>query len=570
MKHIGCIITVLALIYGECAQAANLFRNKRSDYKIILFQNASISERTAAEDLRVFLKQISGAEIPIVSPDRATKRNNIFIGYHPSIAKYTCKTKPDADDDGFTYKTEGGNLYIYGGSMRGTMYGVYAFLENELGVRWYTSKVTKVPTKLQYTLPVLNHTEKPAVKYRYVEFKHFHTDSALYARNKMNMVWDAAPTKYGKLYNYWGIHTSEWLVPTKKYFKTHPEYFSYRKGKRVPYSQLCLSNPEVLKTVVTNLKTKINPIIGYWGYDVSQNDNLLYCECNNCKKIEAQYGGHSGIWIWFVNQVAAKFPQITIGTFAYQYTRHAPKNIKPRANVLIRLCSIECCFAHPLESCPQNQSFIKDYTDWLALTNNIFIWDYVVNFNQYLIPFPNFRVLKPNIQTFVKNKAVAVLESGQYTSGDGEFSEMKAWVISKLLWNPKLNTDSLVNDFVYGYYGKAAPSIRKYYDLCQALVKPDTHIGCHIKGTNKIFTEQFISDAEPLIQTAYKQAENEKIKRRVKMVDLQILYLKFVRNRIKSFTDGTYARLLKIMKEERPYINESISAEDFINKQGYI
>ena len=147
---------------------------------------------------------------------------------------------------------------------------------------------------------------------------------------------------------------------------------------------------------------------------------------------------------------------------------------------------------------------------------------------------------------------------------------MKAWVLSKLLWNSELNTDSLVNDFICGYYGKAAPSIRKYYDLCQDLVKQDTHMGCHIKGTNKIFTDKFISDAEPLIQTAYAQSENKKIKHRVKMVDLQILYLKFVRNRVKSFTDGTYARLLQIMKEERPYINEAISAEDFINKQGYI
>lgn len=571
MQYQRSITTFMTLISWLVVYAASLFDNGKTDYKIVLCQDASVTERTAAEELRTYLKLVSGAEIPIISSsDAYIKGHHIFIGYHHRLAKKTSMIKPDPEDDGFTYKTSGDNLYIYGGKQRGTMFGVYAFLENELGIRWYTKDVTKIPTMTQYVLPSLNHSESPVVKYRFVEFKHFHTDAALYAHNKMNMVWDSSPTKYGKLHNYWGIHTSETLVPTKKYFNTHPEFFSYRNGKRVPHSQLCLSNPEVLKVVVSTLKTKINTVINYWGYDVSQNDNQLYCECDRCKAIERQFGGHSGIWIWFVNQVAAQLPHITIGTFAYQYTRHAPKNIKPRSNVLIRLCSIECCFAHPLETCAENRSFMKDFRNWKKLTDNIFIWDYVVNFNQYLLPFPNLAVLKPNLQTFVKNNAVAVLESGQYTSGDGEFSEMKAWIISKLLWNPQLDTDSLINDFVYGYYGKAAPCVIRYIRLCQSLVQPNTHFGCHIKGNHKVFTARFITKAEPIIQKAYQLAENEEVRRRVKMIDLQILYLKFVQNRIKSFTDGTYQKLLQIIKDEHPYINEGISADDFIKKQGYI
>ena len=147
---------------------------------------------------------------------------------------------------------------------------------------------------------------------------------------------------------------------------------------------------------------------------------------------------------------------------------------------------------------------------------------------------------------------------------------MKAWIISKLLWNPQLDTDSLINDFVYGYYGKAAPCVIKYIRLCQSLVQPNTHFGCHIKGNHKVFTARFITKAEPIIQKAYQLAENEEVRRRVKMIDLQILYLKFVQNRIKSFTDGTYQKLLQIIKDEHPYINEGISADDFIKKQGYI
>lgn len=572
MKHANRVVIALLLFwaYGAAARAADLFRNGRSNYRIVLSAKASTTEKTAARELQSYLWKIGHVQLPIVAASGHEGTRRIFVGYHPGMAPALSASQPADDDDGFTYKTVGDDLYIYGGRNRGTMYGVFAFLENELGVRWYTKDVTRIPQRRHYVLPSLNHTEKPVVKYRYVQFHKFNTDSAVYAHNKMNMVWDAMPTQYGKLHNYWGVHTSEWLVPTKEYYNTHPEYFSYRQGRRIPNSQLCLSNPEVLRLVIANLKTKINPVIDYWCYDVSQNDNQLFCECDDCKKLEARYGGHAGIWVWFVNQVAAALPHIKVGTFAYQYTRHAPKNIVPRENVVIRLCSVECCFAHPIETCPENRAFMQDYSDWMKLTRNIFVWDYVVNFDQYLPPFPNFAVLKPNIQTFVKHNAMAVLELGQYTSGDGEFSEMRAWVISKLLWNPELDTDSLVRDFIYGYYGKAAPSIERYHRLVQQLVKPDTHIGCYIKGTNKIFTDSFIAAAEKHIAAAYRQSENAEIRRRVKMVELQLLYLQFARDRIKALSDGTYPRLLKIIQEERPHINEGITAEEFIQKNGYI
>ena len=563
-------LLLFSVLFSKELRGAELFKDGKSDYTIILFPTASESERTAAEELRQYIQKINGADIPIKTNYLQNNKHCIYIGFHPFIAKVIGASKPDNDDDGFTYKTIDDNLYIYGGAARGTMYGVFTFMEKEFGVKWYTKSCTIIPKIKKYALRKITHSEHPKIKYRFVEFYNFSSDSALYAHNKMNMVWDALPTKYGKLHNYWGVHTSEWLIPSKKYYAAHPEYFSLRNGKREPNSQLCLTNPDVLKLVIKNLKSKINPVINYWCYDVSQNDNQLFCECSECKKLEAQYGGHSGIWIWFVNQVAEALPNINIGTFAYQYTRHAPKNITPRENVVIRLCSVECCFAHPIELCPKNQSFLKDYKAWRNITNKIFIWDYVVNFNQYLLPFPNFAVLKSNIQFFVKNKAIAVFELGQYNSGNGEFSEMKAWVISKLLWNPNLNTDDLVKEFIRGYYGNAANEVYEYYRLCQNLVLPNTHFDCYIKGTNKIFTDDFIENAKKIIKKAYKKCNNKEIQRRVKMIDLQILYLEFTRDRMKSVANGSYFKLLKIIEEEKPHINEGIDADSFIQKNGYI
>ena len=129
------------------------------------------------------------------------------------------------------------------------------------------------------------------------------------------------------------------------------------------------------------------PEAKYWS--VSQNDTYKACECDECKNLYKQYGGYSGAMIWFVNQVAEKFPDKIISTLAYQYTRSAPLNIKPADNVNIMFCSIECNRSRSLATDSLSASFRKDAEDWCNLTDNIFMWDYVVQFRNMVSPFPN-------------------------------------------------------------------------------------------------------------------------------------------------------------------------------------
>ena len=93
---------------------------------------------------------------------------------------------------------------------------------------------------------------------------------------------------------------------------------------------------------------------------ITQNDWAGACECPDCKALDEAEGSHSGTMLSFANYLAEKiepeFPNVAVDTFAYQYTRKPPKTIRPRPNVIVRLCSIECCFAHPLEICPSSEN----------------------------------------------------------------------------------------------------------------------------------------------------------------------------------------------------------------------
>ena len=575
MKGFGfrTLATILIVFHTMQAYGITLFKNGRSDYLIVVSPKASVSEKNAAKELQDYLKQIGGVNLPI-SHQAQTNGKHIYVGYNNYLKKMTGAPRPDADDEGFTYRTIGDNLCIWGGSERGTMYGVFTFLERELGVRWYAKDCTIIPPQKTVSLGILNHSEKPAVKYRYFLYSQVDDSDFSIKYFRQNVTSKYIPHTYGTLKRTWGVHTSEVLIPPKKYFKSHPEYFSLRNNQRIANGQLCLSNKQLLTTTIENLKAEIRKYPNYWCYDVSQNDNQLFCECNECHKIEQMYGGHSGIWIWFVNQIAdaisEEFPNKYISTLAYQYTQHAPTNILPRKNILVRLCSIGCCFGHPINStCKMNQPFINDLKTWSQLTDNLYIWDYVVDFSHYIMPWPNFNVLAPNIKTFIEHGSSVVFELGSYQTPGGEFDALKLYTISKLLWNPNQEVDSIAKEFIDVYYGKAAKYVYKYFALCQKLITPNIHLFINTHPNDILYSESFINESLNLLEKARKKAENEEIRRRVNLVYLQPLYLQLNRNLETAYRNGNFEKAMTIIQREKMNISEGTTAEQYLENMNF-
>lgn len=568
-RRFGGILIILLTICQSILAAEELFAEGRSAYSIVLTNGASLSEQTAAKELQTILRKISGATLPIV---KEPVQKGIYIGW----TQQTGVPRPNSADESFTYMTIGNNLFIFGGSERGTMYGVFCFLERELGVHWYTSAFTKIPVRRQYSLPNLLHSEKPVIQQRL----DFYYDALLHhdwaAHNLLNTQYRLSQTPYGSMSSYWGIHTFHKLMPPSVYFKEHPEYFSLYKGKRSEKAQLCLSNKEMRQELTKNLLDMIAKNPGYWCYDVSQNDNSWPCECTACQRLVEKYGGHSGAILWFVNQVAKdvkrSYPHVYIGTFAYRYTRQAPKSgIKPADNVVIRLCDIECCMAHSLEACPQNRSFLTDMNDWRKISKNIYIWDYTTGFNHYLLPFPNFEVLSANFRYFSQSNVIGILEEGAHNTPWGEFSELKQWLVAKLLWNPNQDVDSLTTLFINDYYGSAAPYVKQYYDLCKKQISADTHFTIKIDANSSLYSDSFIVQGQTIIQKALASVrENTEEYRRTQRVAAQLYYLSLQRNTVKSSVDGTIQQMQLILKDNPTMMSEQgTTLEEILKKHNY-
>ena len=473
---------------------------RTANLPISIAKDAEIAVRTAANELAHFLKRITGADFPVCSDSDGIA---VRLAADPSL-----------DEETYRIQCRSDGLTITGGSGRGVLYGVYGFLENVLGVRFYTHDVTKVPKCEELVLDEMDITDSPAFEYRYCDYN---MPPEWRVRNGMNA---GIPGVFGgsKTYALF-VHSFNWLVNPDQYFDTHPEYFSMVNGQRVKHrSQLCLTNPEVIAIATERAKQYLRQNPDATLISVSQNDCYNPCECPECAKIDAENGSHAGSLLYFVNAVAEgieeEFPHVIVDTLAYQYTRTPPKVIRPRPNVCVRLCSIECCFGHPMETCRHTASFAKvaktsagtfqeDLIGWSKICDRIYIWDYVTNYAHYWLPFPNFHVIGPNMRFFAANGVKGVFEEGNGQSVSPDMTEMRTWLLAKLLWNPDFDVEQGIFEFTEAVYGSAAAEIRAYIKLLEKRVtEGNIHFGIYDFPFAGYLDPETLAEAQKLLAAA--------------------------------------------------------------------
>ena len=450
LKFIVLLVGINSCLFVSVSAQISLVNKGTLRSSIVVVENEPVNQ-TAAHLFQMFIERISGCRIPIVIGGN-TKDGNIIIGG---------EAPTEVLEDGFSISSKGGVLTIKGRG-KGTVYGVVTLLEQYLGVDYWGENEYSFTPQKTVTLPLINKIENPGFRYRQTQCYATHTDSIYKWWNRLeepNEVFAA---------NYW-VHTFDKLLPSSVYGKEHPECYSYFKGKRHPgkASQWCLSNPEVFEIVAQRVDSifKANPDKHIMS--VSQNDgNYTNCTCDDCKAIDDYEGALSGSIITFLNKLAARFPDKEFSTLAYLYTMNPPKHVKPLPNVNIMLCDIDCDREVTLTENASGKEFVKAMEGWSKITNNIFVWDYGINFDNYLAPFPNFHILQDNIRLFKKNHATMHFSQIAGSRG-GDFAELRAYLVSKLMWNPEVNVDSLMQHFLHGYYGEAAPYLYQYIKIME-------------------------------------------------------------------------------------------------------
>ncbi len=485
-------LLVWLMIAPCCADSSSLrlIENGKSRYVMIVPVQASPEEMRAAVFLNHHLEMMTGYRLPVIEGGEPWPEHCVVIRKSDSITS----------GDGYQVTTTGRRLVIRGGSERGCVYGVAELLETHLGVRYYSPAFVVAPKKSKITIPRLHLAGSSPNTYRNVHGR-FAEDANYKDFHRLHSISDMFADGYY-------VHTFHRLVPWRELMAKHPEYFALVNGKRSIH-QLCLSNPDVLRLVTEKLQAEMALQPGKKVWSVSQDDNPWYCECPECSRVIGEERSAAGPIVRFVNQVASQFPDKIISTLAYIYSRKAPMQTRPRKNVQVMLCTIELNRSLPIAADSASRSFIKDIEDWGRISDHIYLWDYTVDFAHSISPFPNLHVLQPNIQLFVRNNVKEHFQQSNTGAGH-EFSELKSYLLAKLLWNPQAHADSIIREFTDGYYGPAAPWIRKYlYRLQNELLKsgerldiygpPNNHQHSFLSAANVSAYNTWFDEAEKAV-----------------------------------------------------------------------
>ena len=449
MKKTVFLLLWISLLITSCQQDINIAHNGKSSYTIIIPQDAGKNDSTAASYLSKYIREMSGADIPILHDSVAPNANEICIG---NTNRYDFPNEVFAPD-GFRIKSLDNKLFVVGGNNKGTIYGVIKLLEG-WGCRKFSPDEMYIPEYNELSLDPIDFNDSPANTLRIINGK-MTADQEYADWLRISTISEIFPPGFY-------VHTFERLLPRAEYFTDHPEYYAWL-GHKYSFDQLCPSNPEVKDLIIEKLAREMEEYSECDNWAVSQSDNFTWCHCDKCEAIIEEEGSPAGPIIRLVNDVALAFPDKTITTLAYQFSRPAPLKTKLADNVMVMLCTIELNRSRPIQYDSLSRAFVKDITDWGKICENIYLWDYTINFNHSVSPFPNLHVLQPNLQFFYENNVRKQFPQSNLQAGH-EFVELKAKMLSALMWDPYINIDSVKDDFFKNYYQEAGPYMHDYAD----------------------------------------------------------------------------------------------------------
>ena len=479
----GAALT-LPTLAGEIILAE---RGKDAECAIVISERASPSQRYAAEELRDFTEKTTGVRLPIVTDAGELPAKAVLLGEtrHSAALLADSETVGSLGPDGFRIVARPPHLLVVGSPVRGTLYGAYELLERFAGCRWYSSWHYVIPEIDRFAVPDhIDDTQRPAIATREPGWWDVTRSPAFAARiradaggtREIDEKFGGNPSRFSSLLP--RSHTFQFLLPPKVYFDSHPEYFALVKGVRkrgkdgAESPQLCLTNPDVLRIVASNVLDRIrqDPSARYYG--VGQNDNPDYCECPSCKAVDDEEGSHAGTMVRFLNAVGEavekEFPDAILETLAYSYTRKPPTKTRLRHNVVPCLCASGCEVARAINESPyqSNIDFLKDVEGWSRQADGLNIWTYVTDFLNYTMPFANVYSLQGDMKFFRDHHAMTVFTqgAGRNLERHADFAELKAWLTAKWMWNPDLPMKPLLDDFFAGYYGRGVPFAREYFE----------------------------------------------------------------------------------------------------------
>ncbi len=497
------------------ADSFDFIADGQTEYKIIVPDDAGDEIVEAASELVQYVREVSGAEMFFISETEWSETGNVISLGDTRLMQNRAQIDSDAvKHDGFVIKTVGKDVFIAADIDRGVRYGVYSFIERFLGVRWLTPTFTHVPSMKTVLLYPCDITEEPEFEMRrwygystnpqYNEA--FYNHSRTYFGN-----WYNPGKEYHNTTDYadqpgTGYLNKADIDPNgdgvKTLAETHPEYFTDATNpSQYGYYDICFTNgvnaDGTLKDGESGVGYIIDKIKGILANDTDMTYDWfmigkmdyrgLICKCATCLERYDEIG-FSGVTVMFINCIEREVNEwlereqgrtVNFATFAYHDAEEPPVKengkggyepinalCKANEHVYMRVAPIDANYAYAINDVrqPNYEYYKKMFDGWDECSDHMLVWDYVINYFDNLMYYPNLSYYKENLKLYKSKGVNYVMSEAVGTKGEYWHVELRCYVANRLYWNLGWDVDYLVNEFIELYYGAAADGVMAVID----------------------------------------------------------------------------------------------------------
>ena len=467
---------------------------------IVVSEKAGQAEKNAAEELRAYIEQVSGAALPVAGEPAIEARQPgtvvLAVG-NTKLAGTEGLAVSSADPEAFRIVRQGNTVYLLGGGKpgyqnmyprclgSGVEFAAHEFLERVCGIRWLRPgpNGTYVPSRKTITVGKLDVERAPSYQYRNLRYWYEGKTAWVLGteyyeqRNRRETTRLNEWMKHNKLNRVSvvpGGHAFVHIVPKSEYAE-HPEYFALFKGTRKPGSsrhcgwQLCTTNPEVIDRTVRYVRRRFEE--GRMLVAISPNDGGGFCECEQCRGLDVPgWVDESGLPILsnriatFVNAVARRvkddFPGHYVGTMAYGWYKEPPRGIRFEPNVMVWMINRQWYNWIP----GRREAYYDFYNTWRKVQPDVYVtsgeflthehrcgapWS-IISLDAEAIKWPAHRYKVKSGWSAIQN--------------DWGNNGIKYYAAARLFWDADKDLNAVLDDYCASMYGAAAVPMRNYWD----------------------------------------------------------------------------------------------------------
>jgi len=504
---------------------------------VIADHSPALPVRFAAEELQRYLREISGAVLPIGT---AAAGPAVVLSVPGNIFH----------EDAHQLRMEGDRLLLTGGSPRAVLYAVYQLLER-LGCGFCVPGDETIPCRRTLTVPPLELFELPAFPVRsQVDFPFTEAPLAWnlalidwLAKNRFNW-YHPAPNAFGEpvawnerkailldalakrgLHLHIGGHTLHTWLPPARYAAEHPEWFALlkrgRRWERVP-PLVCASNPEMHCMVADNICDFLdrNPeveAVDCWEADIGE-----FCQCPQClggiprtANEETRRAAYMVAYMELINDVAgvvaARHPGVMVAANVYAANGViAPLRCPELAdNVIVTPCHIMRDSYQALTESPANLRLLAVDVSWRQKAKHVAIYEYYNAWTNSGI-YPIVNVMAEDLDL------LRCLDFTRLETDQGGWNPINLYAAARLLWNLSGNWEELIIDFCRRHYGKAAEAMTSYWlDLERGIRGQYGYIADLGGSTQYLLSrkEDALAELQRLIDSAHDPVTRDRLRR---------------------------------------------------------